>query len=133
MTEYVYKEDQTATHKRILRPMADVLLSANGISIETSMYIDSGADVSVIPLSLGLSLGFAHSEGTIQEMKGFGTEIPYIKKTIKMRIGENPLDVMIAWALIEDIPSLLGRKDVFDAFKITFIQREKKVIFEPWD
>ena len=36
----------------------------------------------------------------------------------------------MAWGLIEEVPPLLGRADIFDCFKITFLQKEEKIIFE---
>jgi len=47
-----------------------------------------------------------------------------------MKIGEKVLPILVAWALIEEVPPLLGRADVFDYFKITFLQKERKIIFE---
>ncbi len=50
------------------------------------MYIDSGADVSVIPFRLGRASGFKQEENdVIRELKGIGgASVPYIlkKKTL---------------------------------------------------
>jgi len=34
----------------IIRPVAEIVLETNGLQIETPMYIDSGADITMIPL-----------------------------------------------------------------------------------
>jgi len=37
----------------ILRPVAEVILEKGGFAMEIPMYIDSGADVSMIPFRFG--------------------------------------------------------------------------------
>ena len=44
--------------KTILRPIARVKLINKGIEITVDMYIDSGADITLIPYSVGVALGF---------------------------------------------------------------------------
>lgn len=51
-------------------------------------------------------------------------------KVVKMKIGDKTFDASIAVALIEDVPYILGRENVFDKFKICFNQKEKIVEFE---
>jgi hypothetical protein len=94
------------------------------------MYIDSGADITLIPKSLGDLLGFDISTEAIHEVRGIGeTAIPVILKNIELKLGEYVLNSRVAWALIEEVPPLLGRLDVFDEFDVNFTQNEKKVIF----
>lgn len=49
-----------------------------------------------------------------------------------MRIGEFGFEAKIGWAQIEHVPLLLGRADIFDKFRVTFLQPSKKVLFEPF-
>ena len=56
--------------------------------------------------------------------------VPLIVKNARMDIREREFDAQIAWAMINDIPPLLGRLDVFDRFDIEFKQNEKKVLFK---
>ncbi len=42
----------------VLRPVAEVILENKGFAVEIPMYIDSGADVSMIPFRFGRALGF---------------------------------------------------------------------------
>ena len=70
MTRYKYQRE-LSTLGPILRPIADIILEANGIKIEASMYIDSGADITMIPFRLGKSLGFVQNpKDAILEIKG---------------------------------------------------------------
>ncbi len=67
----------------------------------------------------------------IKEIRGIGDgRVPIIVKVVKMKIGNKTFDASIAVALIEDVPYILGRENVFDKFKICFNQKEKIVEFE---
>jgi len=57
MIRYEYREERSSLGK-VLRPVAEVFLLNNDIAIEIPMYIDSGADISMIPLRFGRALGF---------------------------------------------------------------------------
>ena len=39
-------------------------------------------------------------------------------------------EVIIAWALVEEVPILMGRMDIFDKFRIIFDEREEWIDFE---
>ena len=93
-------------------------------------YIDSGADVTLIPLSMGRLLGWEVDESKIQQIGGIRGSIPVIYIKNQMKIGEEEFSTQIAWSLIEDVPPLLGRKDVFDIFRVIFEQYNKFIIFE---
>jgi len=59
MIEFSYKEERLSENKTVLRPIADIILIANdNTEVEIPMYIDSGADLSLIPLRFGKALGF---------------------------------------------------------------------------
>ncbi len=57
--------------------------------------------------------------------------IPVIIKNINIRLSDNEFAARIAWSLIEEVPPLLGRIDIFDKFEIIFMQKEKNVVFYP--
>ncbi|MBI2084045.1 MAG: retropepsin-like domain-containing protein [Candidatus Aenigmarchaeota archaeon] len=115
----------------ISRPFAEVALIGDINEITEWFFVDSGADVSLISRRLGELLGFKLKEGEeIKQLSGISTgTVPYILRTIKMRIGEKEFDVRIAWSLVEEVPLVLGRLDVFNKFDILFKERENKVIF----
>ncbi|MBI2232642.1 MAG: hypothetical protein HYU56_01875 [Candidatus Aenigmarchaeota archaeon] len=94
-------------------------------------YVDSGADITLIPNTVGELLGFEKENDNIKEVYSVGKKsIPIIIKKIKLRIANHEFEARVAWALTENVPILLGRMDVFDKFKITFDQAKKKTIFE---
>ncbi len=116
----------------VYRPAAKVILENNGKKILLSPYIDSGADISLIPKSAGEILDLELNRNAIEELSGIGEgRVAVINKIVKMTIGEEIFDCHIAWALIEEIPPILGRKDVFDRFAVIFKEWEKEILFIP--
>jgi len=117
----------------IYHPVADVeFKSRDGEWIRTLLLIDSGADVSLIPLSLGKLLMLESDEEKIQELCGLGQQaVPVIFRKMDIKIGKYVFEAEIGWALIEEVPPLLGRKDIFDLFHINFMQ-DKKIIEFKW-
>ncbi|MBI4130195.1 hypothetical protein HY468_02675, partial [Candidatus Roizmanbacteria bacterium] len=53
-----------------IRLVADVTLFANGKTFQTGMLIDSGADITMIPLRLGRALGFKEEINKIENIRG---------------------------------------------------------------
>ena len=132
MITFKYKKEKSPQGRIVLRPIADVILENNGRLVEASMYIDSGADISLLPLSVGLVLGFSERAEEIKQIKGIaGESIPYIIKNVSIKFSDYEFKARIGWALIEEIPLLLGRLDIFPKFKITFDEFEKSVVFIP--
>lgn len=99
--------------------------------LETLMYIDSGADITTIPLEAGRALGLKQSaRDKITEMRGVsGSGVPYIIKTIRILINGFNVRTRIAWTLIEEVPFLLGRLDIFKKFEITFQEYRQTIKF----
>src|SRR3989338_2984614 len=132
MIFFKYKEESLGIGKgTIKRPVADVFLKTKTNTwIEFHPYIDSGADVTLIPLSLGRLIGLVADEKKIQQIGGIRGSVPIIYSKIEMKLGKHTFYCDIAWALNEDVPPLLGRKDVFNFFRITFEQFKDLIIFE---
>jgi hypothetical protein len=97
------------------------------------MYLDSGADITLLPKSVGDSLKFEVTDD-IKEMKGvLDVPVPIILKNIDVKLCNIEFSIRVAWSMIEEVPLLLGRMDVFDKFEIVFMQKEKKVVLYPND
>ena len=130
MITFRYRKEPSGG-KVIYRPVADVkLLSVSGMWIDFHPYIDSGADVTLVPLTLGKLLGFQVSDQQVSQIGGIRGSIPVIYERKRMKVGECEFEVLLGWALVEDVPPLLGRTDVFEKFEITFKQSEGVVNFE---
>lgn len=129
MIEFKYRKEQSRVLGEIYRPIAKVQLQGDAGWISEFMYVDSGADFTLIPYKLGRFLGFKHNNGEIHEIQGVSGTVPVIFKTVNMRLGEYIFKVKIAWSQLEEVPLLLGRLDVFDRFDVTLKQNDKKVLF----
>lgn len=128
--EFSYRKENSKLIGVIYRPIAKVEFKSNVGWVPELMYVDSGADITLIPKSLGDLLGFDISTEAIHEVRGIGeTAIPVILKNIELKLGEYVFNSRVAWALIEEVPPLLGRLDIFDAFEVSFQQNEKRVVF----
>lgn len=131
MIIFRYKKESLGHGGTIQRPVADISLKTKQNAwIEFHPYIDSGADVTMVPLSLGKLLGFEVGEGKIQQIGGIRGSVPVIYIKVSMKIEREEFLAQVAWALIEDVPPLLGRTDVFDTFKVTFEQNKRIITFE---
>lgn len=130
--EFSHREEHSKPIGTILRPVAKVSLQhSNQEWTSEFMYIDSGADFTLIPYKLGKFLGLRHENEEVYEIQGINGVISVIFKTLNIKIGESEeFQAKIAWSQIEDVPLLLGRLDIFDRFNINFRKNDHKVIFE---
>lgn len=130
--EFPYRREQSSREGYIYRPVAKVVLKGlNGREVIDYFYIDSGADYTLIPYKLGLFLGLKSEGSEVYEVQGISGVIGVIFSKIEIKIGEHSFEARVGWAQIERVPLLLGRCDIFDLFKVTFLQPDKKVTFEP--
>jgi hypothetical protein len=127
-TIFPYRREHSKLFGKIYRPVVQVELKWRSERTIQRMYLDSGADISLIPMSVGDSLGLEITDD-IKEMKGVGNVIiPVIIKNINIRLCDKEFTARFAWSLIEEVPLLLGRMDIFDKFEIIFMQKEKNVV-----
>lgn len=131
MIEFDYRREILRTGNVIYRPVAKAYIhKTSGDWVSEYFYIDSGADYTLIPYQMGCFLGLESiSSSKVTEIGGIGGVIGVKSAVVPMRIGKYQFDCNIMWAQIERVPLLLGRRDVFEYFDITFRQRVKKVIF----
>jgi hypothetical protein len=128
--EFKYRKERSRILGEIYRPIAKVQLQGDEGWVSEFIYVDSGADFTLIPYKLGRFLGFKHIDEEIHEIQGVSGAVPVIFKTVNMRLGEYIFKVKIAWSQLEEVPLLLGRLGVFDRFDVTFRQKDKKVLFD---
>jgi len=130
--EFRYREEKSEITGTILRPVASLEFRSRGDEwIEIRMYIDSGADMTLIPLSFGRLLSLELKKDEIEHLRGVGGgEVPVIVTNVEIRMNGLEFPISVAWAPEEDVPPLLGRTDLFDRFRILFDQGEGVIIFE---
>ena len=107
----------------------------DGSWLDSYALIDSGADVSVIPLEFGQELGFTLlPEELPQQAVGLSGTLDIVLRQAVVRIDEVTTTIPVAWvqeSAFADV--ILGRAVVFDLFDITFKQAEETIVFVPRD
>ncbi len=132
MIEFGGEEVEDPKLGTIWLPYADVVIRSGDVLLECRMLVDTGADLTLIPYQVGQYLGFEMGRDEVEEIRGIGdTVVPYVVKDATLKIGDNEIAVRLGWALIEEVPTLMGRLDVFDHFKVEFDQRERLLRFVP--
>ncbi len=131
MITFRYRKEYSKLFGTVYRPVAEVYFKdVEGNDMISFMYVDSGADITLLPREFGENLGLIIEEEEIQDISGVGGgRIPVIIKTIEMRIGDHAINAMVAWSLEEEVPALLGRMDIFNDTRVSFIHNEM-VVFE---
>lgn len=81
------------------------------------------------PIVSGNILGLSAQGQAVHEVQGINGAVGVIYATLSMTLGNLTFPVEVAWAQLEHVPLLLGRKDIFDRFEIIFRQRDGVVEF----
>jgi len=133
MVRFEFREEKSKHFGSIYRPIAEVRLHGE-VVVNELFYIDSGADITIIPRTVGELLGLHLEESEIIDLYGIGeTALSVVVRNMDMEIGDTKFSARIGWSLTERVPLLLGRLDVFDRFEITFKQREGFTELTPLD
>lgn len=130
--EFPYQREKSRLFGEIYRPVIKFEIETKFGWTPILAYLDSGADVTLLPMSFIRALEIKIDEEDINEIRGIGDgKISVIIKEVRMKIGDKIFNAKVAIALIEDVPYLLGREDVFDRFEICFRQRNRIICLNP--
>jgi predicted aspartyl protease len=103
----------------------------DGSKTELDMIVDSGADITFIPKTIGERLGLTRTKHeTTFTAYGVGSEVSYLVREMPILIDGKTLTIRLLWgqdAGVTDV--LLGRLDVFDNFDVLFSQRRQTIQF----
>jgi predicted aspartyl protease len=93
------------------------------------MYVDSGADLTLIPKDFGKLLGMNLQEnlGLISGVSGALLQVSL--QSAEIRIGGRTARAKVAVGMRNDLPYLLGRDGLFKRFKIVFEEYKSLVRF----
>ena len=128
--EFPYQKEKSKLFGEIYRPIGEFEIETKLGWIPILAYIDSGADITLLPMSFIRALEIKVEEEDIKDIGGVGGgKVPVIIKEVNMKICDKIFDARVAVALIENIPYLLGREDVFDHFEVCFRQKKKTICF----
>lgn len=113
------------------QPEYEISLQLKSKAMKLRMIVDSGADFSLIPLKIGLELGFKLALGEpLNDAKGIGGSVKYVIRNIQFIIDNHSFTAPIAWVQDKNCTDIiLGREVIFDLFDIEFLQADEKIIF----
>lgn len=130
-----YKSIVRPDGNAVKTPSIPITISGeSNLKIEVIALLDSGADVSIIPLDIAELLRINIS-GEKSKSKGIGGEVEVIntKITVNIRKGHEGYNLIIPVQVIKgdsSIPIILGRAGFFDKFQITFDQFNERIILK---
>ncbi|MFN6465068.1 MAG: retroviral-like aspartic protease [Nostoc sp. DedVER02] len=107
-------------------PKLPLILTYRNSSVDVSGLLDTGASVSVLPYSIGIQLGAIWEEQTISVMLA-GNLAPVEARglLVSAQIGSfEPVRLVFAWSLSNDVPLLLGRMNFFLEFDVCFYRSQ---------
>ena len=118
-----------------LSPTATLGLCLNEVWHRADFYVDSGAAYSIVHGDFARDAGFDFEAGEQMPVKvGNGGLISVFVHRIPMQFGPRRIDVRMGFSSKLGIGfHLLGRLDVFDHFRVCFHERERSVIFDPYE
>jgi len=135
LKRYSFKYSSEPSKRGIVhRPIAHVYLqSKNGAWFLFYPYVDSGADTSLFTKSDASLLKLNLYKGVYSPIVGISkVMLPAYVHKVKIKIGETIMSASIAFADSDEVPRLLGRKDIFKRFKVTFDEANFQTIFETY-
>lgn len=115
------------------RPVAEISIrDRNNEWKELSVYVDSGADISVLQRSFGELLGIDMESGKFAVFEGAGGgKIEAFIHKVTLRIGDYHLETDVAFCKNPEtlIPNIIGRFNIFDELEIDFKNLNRQTCF----
>jgi hypothetical protein len=131
MIEFEFEKAETKRLGEILIPTIPVTIVGPKRRLNVYMLLDSGAHLSLIPYSVEETIGLELDIEKRSEVQGLGEgSVPYILSPLRIRIGDIEVSARVGWALIEEVPFILDRLDVFQKFSVEFREFENKIILK---
>jgi hypothetical protein len=111
-------------------PQLSLSLTYRDSSTEVLALLDTGASVNVLPYSIGIQLGAVWEEQrTSVILAGNLAPVEARGLLVSARIGDfDPVRLVFAWSLSDDVPLLLGRMNFFLEFDVCFYRSQ--LVFE---
>ncbi len=107
-----------------LRPLLSIVLSHDPRTVEASGLLDTGADVNVLPYSLGIELGLSWDvqspltppSGNLSRYEARGVVLNAVVDFFA------PVRLAFAWTRAENAPLILGQVNFFMEFDVCFFR-----------
>lgn len=119
------------------RPLIDIKIIKGKNEFKTKGLLDSGADMTFIPKSVGEVLKLSNpTKDEVSNILGKtvtladGKQSKYVRRKVTIVIGECKFKISIGWLFSSNNAQILLGRDLFSNFDILFKERKKKVILE---
>ncbi|MEM2749997.1 MAG: hypothetical protein QW147_05540 [Candidatus Bathyarchaeia archaeon] len=94
---FPYQKEKSSLFREIYRPIVELEVETRAGWITLLAYIDSGANISILPASFLKAFGVMVEEEEIREIRGVGgAKVPIVVKDVKMRMGQQVFNSKIA-------------------------------------
>ncbi len=127
-----YAKEGSNIFESVLRPRLSIDIYSEFLSdwiTIDDVLADTGADLSVLPKSLGVLLVGDIREGRKYRVTGLAGYSKYIYlHRLTTRIGRKKIKAAFAIAVTDDIPPTLGRIDALDKMNIEYQKGRRMVI-----
>jgi len=124
---YQYKQIEFG---KVFNPYIPVPVKARWGWQNLWFLVDSGADTTMLTLSLANQLGLNIDKNKKSKLFGIGEKsVTAYPGKIELKFGDSFVIVRCYFIDSEDSTLLLGRLDVFDKFNIFFYSTNQKVVF----
>ena len=111
-------------HDSIARPFLPITLSYRSIEMSAQGLIDSGADLNVVPYSVGIELGATWDDHQpYHGLSGLTETLESRRMLLDISVGSWPSKRMgFAWTKTDDLPVILGQVSFFTHFAVCFMR-----------
>lgn len=116
-------------------PIIGIQMKGHSKMIRAEAFVDNGASTSIFHSSIADRLGIEYTKGKLRySMVGDGSYIPIYLHAIPIKIGPIWIRAKIGFSshLGADM-NLLGQKDIFDRFIVSFDKRRRIISFQPYE
>lgn len=124
IANFPFERKTSSIFGSVWRPIAIVSFWSRKINsfVDVPMIVDTGADYSLLPRYWSKNLGVdLESECSRHETIGVGgSEIVYLLKSIKVRLGKKELAVPVGFLDKDNLPPLLGRQNFMENLRVIF-------------
>ena len=117
----------------IFRPLLPIELRHGIQSISALGLVDSGSDISVLPLSIGLQLGLNWNRlPSLPPASGSFSSTPTRGVLLEVAIASYPpVRLAFSWMQRDDVPLILGQTNFFMEFDVCLFRSQNTFQIQP--
>lgn len=130
---FSYTPVKNARGEILLRPLIPVTLEYRGRTLTAQGLLDTGADVNVLPYSLGVGLGAVWEEQRTQlQLSGNLANYEARGILISLIVGQlTPTLMAFAWTKTDNVPLIFGQVNFFAQFNVCFFGSQSVFEVQP--